>query len=363
MSGIFTKAKNWYTRYERRIASFSLVGGFVFDVLTIRGIDLFFENAWIVIRLIIVMVCIVVINRQENNKQEGEGRGKLHFWMITTLQFMFGGLLSTFLVFYFRSTTLAVTWPFILVLGLAFFANESFKQHYARLVFQISILYVSFFSFLIFIVPIFMHRIGADIFVLSGLLSLVLIAIFLFGLKKYAREKFKQSKKILIGVILGIFGIINILYFSHLIPPIPLALKDRGIYHVVTKHANFVYTVSKEIPKWTDYFSVYKEISIVRGAPVYAYSAIFSPATFQTGIVHEWQLRDEVAGKWVTMSRISLSASGGRADGYRTYSKKSAVVPGKWRVNVETKDGQIIGRIGFVVHIVDTEPVLIIEVK
>ncbi len=363
MSGIFTRAKNWYTKYERPVSSVALVGGFVWNALVLKRVDLFWENFWVVIHILIIAVCIVLINRQENKRQAGQERGKIHFWFITILQFTLGGLLSTFLVFYFRSATLAVAWPFILILLIAFIANERFKHHYERLTVQISVLYLSLLSFSIFIVPVVMHQIGEGIFILSSLVSLVLLGLFLVAIKKIAQERFVKSKHTVIGAVLGIFVIVNALYFFDLIPPIPLALKDSGVYHSITRDQGGTYLATTEPNTFWDYFSFITDINITQGEPVYVFSAIFSPTAFHTNIVHEWQLRDEVLDKWVTMSRIPLAAAGGRADGYRTYSKKNAIVPGKWRVNVETTNGQIIGRIGFVVHVVDTEPTLISEVK
>ncbi len=363
MSGIFTKAKNWYAKYERPVSSVALVGGFVWNALVLKRVDLFWENFWVLVHLLIIAVCILLINRQENRRQAGQERAKIHFWFITILQFTLGGLLSTFLVFYFRSATLAVSWPFILILLGAFIANERFKHHYERLTVQISVLYLSLLSFSIFIVPVFMHRIGEGIFILSGLVSLLLLALFLVAIKKIAKERFVKSKYTVIGAVLGIFVVVNTLYFFDLIPPIPLALKDSGVYHSITRAQGGTYLATTEQKTVADYFSFNTDINIMQGEPVYVFSAIFSPTAFRTSIIHEWQLYDETARAWVTMSRIPLAAAGGRADGYRTYSKKNAIVPGKWRVNVETTNGQIIGRIGFVVHIVDIEPVLIQEVK
>ena len=53
-------------RYERPISSASLVGGFVFDALTLRRVDTFWENFWVVVHLVVVAACIVLVNRQEN---------------------------------------------------------------------------------------------------------------------------------------------------------------------------------------------------------------------------------------------------------------------------------------------------------
>jgi hypothetical protein len=42
------KIRNWYGRYERPISSLSLVGGFIFGAVTLKRVDLFWENIWVV---------------------------------------------------------------------------------------------------------------------------------------------------------------------------------------------------------------------------------------------------------------------------------------------------------------------------
>jgi hypothetical protein len=50
----------------------------------------------------------------------------------------------------------------------------------------------------------------------------------------------------------------------------------------------------------------------------------------------------------MTTDRIPISITGGREKGYRWYTTKRRVQPGEWRVNVETEDGRVLGRITFV---------------
>jgi hypothetical protein len=94
------------------------------------------------------------------------------------------------------------------------------------------------------------------------------------------------------------------------------------------------------------------------GQPVYVYSSIFSPESFNFQIVHEWQHYDETAKDWVTMSQIELPIIGGRDGGFRTYSDQNVSVFGLWRVNVKTLQGQLIGRIKFDVENADVPPSL-----
>jgi hypothetical protein len=201
-----------------------------------------------------------------------------------------------------------------------------------------------------------MHQIGTYVFLLSGLISLILITIFLFILFRLIKQKNTSSKKLIISLILSIFILINFLYFTNLIPPIPLSIKDSGIYHLIERNQNGNLEITSENKAWWEYWKLYPNYMAVSGSPVYAFSAVFSPTNLNLTIVHEWQHYDEIQKKWITQSRINLSVVGGRDGGFRTYSKLWNLTPGKWRVNIETKQNQIIGNIRFNLVQVDTEP-------
>src|ERR1035437_6349613 len=197
------KTRNWYGRYERPISSLFLVLGFIFDALTLKRVDTFWENSWILGHLIIIGVFIALIHLRENEVGGEKNPKKIHFWFVNILQFFFGGLLSTYLVFYFRSADIFVTWPFILLLVLAFIANESFKRHYIRFSFQISLFFLSIYSFVIFLIPVVIHKIGAWVFLLSGLISLILISLFILILFHFIKDRFTESKKMILFLILS----------------------------------------------------------------------------------------------------------------------------------------------------------------
>lgn len=334
----FKRFAAWYHRYERAVSSVSLIGGFVFDALTLRTVDAFWENFWIIIHLIVSAVLIILINRKRVREPSDE-KSEFDFWLLNFLQFTYGGLLSAFLVFYFRSSALLVSWPFLLMLALAFAANERLKRHQERLVFQISLFFLSLLSFAIFFVPVVVGSIGPWVFILSGVLSLIFMRFFL--------RLLPSPKKALWLSIVIIFAAVNVLYFTNVLPPIPLSLKDGGVYYSIHRDASGEYIFTESPRSWLDYFKLYPPVQLTTSSQtLFAYTAIYSPAKWSTGIYHEWQHYDEAKGAWVTTSKVSLSISGGRSEGYRTFSA-SGVAPGKWRVNVLTKSGQVIGRIGF----------------
>ncbi|HUD04106.1 MAG TPA: DUF2914 domain-containing protein [Candidatus Paceibacterota bacterium] len=347
-----TRVRNWYARFERPISSLSLVGGFVFDALTLQRVDMPWENFWVVVHLVIVGTCIILINRQDVDIAEAKDPAQYHFWLVNILQFFFGGLLSTYLVFYFRSTDLLVSWPFIFLLGLAFLANERFKKQYTRLSFQIVLFYLCIFAFAIFLVPVVLRQIGPYIFIISGLVSLACMALFLRLLKHFTAAKVEKNRRVILLSIGLLFVLFNVLYFNDFIPPIPLSLKDSGVYHTIERDPTGDYVLGHEETHWYDFFNLYPDFHASTTDPVYVYSAIFSPPQFDTNIIHKWQYYNAAEKKWIREGNISLLVAGGRDGGFRTYSVKYGLIPGLWRVDVETDSGQTIGTVRF--NVVDT---------
>ena len=353
--------RNFYGRYERPISSFFLFFGFVLDGLTLKRVDSLFENVVIFSYLLIIGTFIILIHLKESEEGGEKNPGSAHFWYVNILQFAFGGVFSAFLVLYFRSADIFVAWPFIVLLLLTFIANEFLKKHYIRLSFQISLFFLSIFWFSIFLVPVILRKIGPEIFLLSGIVSLAVITLFILILFRFTKDKLAKSKKLIILLISSVLILVNFLYFTNLIPPIPLSLKDGGVYHSIKK-TNNGYEVTFEDLGWSRFFKLYPDYNKALGEPVYAFSAVYSPKDLDMTIVHEWQRYDEKK-KWVTESIVDLSVVGGRDGGFRTYSMRTNPKPGKWRVNVKTERGQVIGRLRFNVVPALEKPMLTTEIK
>jgi hypothetical protein len=356
---MFARFKHFLETYERPIASFALLFGFVFDSLTLRRVDLLIENVIFLFYLVFVALCILLLNLAETGKFNGKVAQRIHPWLTIAMQFALGNLFSGFTVFYFRSSAIGASWPFLLFLVGLMIANEALKKQYERLIFQTGTLFIALFSYSIFILPVIIGKLNAWVFILSGLVSLVLIALFILLVQKYAHARVKQSRTGLIATVLGIYAVITLFYFTNILPPIPLALKDVGVYQSLTRQmGTFGYILKGEDLSWFEEFFNRQTIHIQKGQPLYVYSAVFSPTKLDTNIVHEWQYYNQKTGKWTIMSKISFPINGGRDGGYRGYSKKTALQEGKWRVNVETPRGQIIGRTSFTIQYVDQVPAL-----
>jgi hypothetical protein len=183
---------------------------------------------------------------------------------------------------------------------------------------------------------------------------LLAFALFLGLLSMLGRKRvWDDIGKVSIGAIAAFAGI-NVFYFLNVLPPIPLAMESIGIYHHI-EHSGGVYRASGEPLPWTAKFGIAPVIHIKAGAPLYAFSAVYAPIKLKTKIVHRWQFHDPDKG-WIDMGTIAFPITGGRDNGYRGFTVKSHLKEGRWRVDVDTVDDRVIGRIEFYVHTVTQEP-------
>lgn len=354
----FELAKTLFLKYERRISSAALVFGFVVDSFTLRRIDLLFEQVILLTHLFIAGSAILYINIYDSRDSVSKVRvlSFVRRGAPVAMQFSFGALFSGFLIFYSRSASLVASWPFLILLVALLVGNEFFRKRYQRFVFQLSIFYTALFSFLIFYVPVVVNSIGVWVFLLSGAISLIAISAVVWGIAQLADRSYEKSKLYLKRSIVGIFVAINVLYFTNIIPPIPLSLKDAEVAHLV-RPLNGEYLVQDEKSVWYEILRPYDVIHTTREGTVYFFSSVFAPTKLTTNIVHHWEYKNK-AGDWVTHSRLEFPIRGGRDEGYRVYSFSRQPLEGWWRVSVETPRGQLLGRERFKVIEVSTLPTL-----
>lgn len=348
---------HWYERY---ISPLSLVAGFLADnFILLRRVDLLRSNLLLFSYLVASAAGILLINLIETSKIRARWMVKVAPLIPVVVQFSFGGLFSGYLSLYSRSAALPASWVFVVLLAALLLGNERFVRLYTRFTFQITLYFTVLFSFFIFFLPVIFHEIGPYMFVVSGIVSLIAITLFVRLTALLMPALVKRARTTIARSVATVFIIFNILYFAGAIPPLPLALKDAGVYHSVTKQADGIYLlVGEQGPWWSVVFPYNPTFHRTPGETVYAWSAIFAPSGLSTSILHEWQHYDDKTRKWVTISTFGFPINGGRDGGYRGYSNKSDLEDGAWRVNVTTEYGQLIGRISFTIESVTSTPPL-----
>ncbi len=332
--------------YLRHWGTIALAAGFIFDNLTLKRIDQWYAQAALALYLLIAALGWLVVTASEAGRFRGRLGERGALATMIAAQFALGNLFSGFMIFYARSGAWIASWPFLLLLIGLLVGNEFLKHHYSRLVFRFAVLFLGFDLFLIFHLPIVFSRMGTDIFLLAGFASLAIIALYYYLSAQVASTIVTPAKRLIIITSVSLWVLLNLLYFTNILPPIPLSLKNAGVYHQLTRSGT-EYAAASEVKPWYRRWWLTETIHYQTGQPLYVYSAVFAPTELDTTIIHDWQHYDEAAKRWLSEARIPIAISGGRDGGYRGYSLKSALRPGAWRVNVETTRGQLLGRLKF----------------
>jgi len=342
------KIKIFSEKYKIYIMPAVLLGGFFIDFLTLRRVDGVFDNIILASHLLLSGIAVTLLFSKDTKIGSILRIEKYASRIEYVMLFSFGALFSGSIIFYSKSASLSSSWPFFLLLLILMLGTEFQKKYFQRLLFQINFYYIALFSYLIVLIPVFKKDMGPDIFLVSGMLSLVCISLLFFILFTLDQKKLRKYLKKMIFGVLSIFVLFNFLYFTNIIPPIPLSLKFSGVYHSVYRvsSANYVgmYEPGESILFWKKRSNTVHRES---GGSVYVFSAVFAPTKLDTKIYHQWQYFDRVEKKWKDSSKIELEVSGGRQDGFRGYSLKRSLENGKWRVVVETERGQKLGQIKF----------------
>ena len=342
------KVKSTQEKYKSYIMPAAIIVGFLFDTITLNRIDQVFDNAILVTHLLIVSIGIILLfgkNSKLAKKLKVEERENI---INTIIIFSFGALFSGFIIFYTRSGSLSSSWPFILTLVALMLGTELKKTYYQNIILQISFLYLALFSYLIFFLPVVFASLGVRMFIVSGVTSLGIMFLFTRLLKKINLTSYKEFFLKIRKRILIIFIVFNILYFTNIIPPVPLSLKFKAVYHSIEVIGENIYEGTYEE---TSRYNIFRKRSRVihrnLGEPAYVFASVFAPTRIRTSIYHSWQYYDSDRVQWIKTDRIQIPISGGREDGFRGFSMKENLMPGKWRVVIETERGQKLGQIRF----------------
>jgi hypothetical protein len=141
--------------------------------------------------------------------------------------------------------------------------------------------------------------------------------------------------------------LVAVFYFNKWIPPVPMSMQYAGIFRNVEPQAGR-YRLSYLKPPWTAFWRKSEGLFLAReGDRVYFFTRIFGPSRFKHQVFIRWERRDPRQNRWITSDRIPLPIKGGRDQGYRGYAFKDNYQPGKWRVEIETEDGRVLGGVVF----------------
>jgi hypothetical protein len=145
-----------------------------------------------------------------------------------------------------------------------------------------------------------------------------------------------------------ISSLLIVAYLMNWVPPVPLVLKqqipcqnfDRKNFSCDVDAPGFLQKLGLQAP------SVHK----APDGDVYFLAAVYAPAALKAELEYRWYYKDPSTGEYRLTDKISsgrMVINGGREQGFRSYSKKSKVPAGKYRVETAYKDGAVIGSLAF----------------
>jgi hypothetical protein len=342
------RVERFYSSYEAYLPATSFVGGFAFDVATVSRID-----HWVT--LLQQAVFLLLIGSLLTFEARFDVRGlpfpdwfqKHKGYYESLMHFLFGGLLSAYTIFYFKSASLINSAVFMILLAGLLVLNEHsiFRRQGLPVKFLLFSLCTA--SFFVYLVPILWRSIGVPSFVVSMCLSLLTISLFLKAITSNVHLSLRTARHLLAPAI-SIQILFSALYYFGALPPVPLSIEYIGIFHDVERRGDS-FRLYHETPAWKFWHRGDQDFYARENDRIYGYARIFSPTNFSDDVFIRW-LHKTPAGEWMTSDLIRMSISGGRREGFRGYTYKQNYQDGQWQMRVETLDGRELGRIYFEVR-------------
>jgi hypothetical protein len=324
------------------------VGGFLFDALTLVRIDSTLDLVIQAVYLLLVTLLIDLKMRVDHGRWKPTGL--LHKWWeyeSEALHFFYGGLLSAYVIFYFKSTTFSRSLFFWALVAVLLFANEMPQLRRAGSMMRLGLYAFCVVSFLNYLLPVLIGRMGGLIFIAGWLSALVITAALVKHLSKLTSDprrfiwRYSWSPAVVLLLVAG-------LYAEKLIPPVPLSMQYAGVFRTIEREGD-KYKLTYEKPSFYAFWRKDNRNFAARpGDQIVFFTRVFAPRRFTHQIYIHWY-KKMPDGQWVGSDRIPLSISGGRDQGFHSYTIKSHYDSGVWRADVETEDGRTLGGVKVIV--------------
>ncbi|MCL2626118.1 MAG: DUF2914 domain-containing protein [Cystobacterineae bacterium] len=318
--------------------------GFCFDLLLLKSIDslpmLIHQGSYVLLLAVLILLdhhyCLA------QALPEGWW-GKLLSRRDWVIHFLFGTLFNAFFVFYFRASVVSSLSFFIFIplLALVLALNELPLFRNLGPLMRMALWSFTCTSFWAYLLPLLFGFLSAWLFVLAVFLSTAsVLGLWYLSLRFTADAQWNFWRAV--APSLGVQVLLLLLYFSGVVPPVPLSLKWIGVYHDVRKPDG------TELLYVRDGFRFWEH-----GAQTFlarpqdrlnVWMRIFAPKRFRDDIYVAWQHKDE-QGQWVRTDRIPLQLSHSGQRGWTGHTYKVNYGPGEWKVDVLTADARLLGSI------------------
>ncbi len=341
-------------RYRRWEPLLFFFGGVTWDGATLRRIDAWVDSLLLLSYILFLGALIVVALFVEHGRITHPRLVRYREWFPAAIQFLMGALFSAYFIFYLQSTSFQSESVVYLILLIALLiGNEFLRERLINPYFLFALYFLATATFFTFFLPVITKTMGYGMFWISSLASLGLLAGILYLLWRHEVLPDARAYPKIAGLVLGLFALLHLFYIQNWIPPVPMAIRDSGIYRGMHREKEaFAFKYAR--PAWYAFWQDYdRTFSYSPGDTVYCFSAVFAPTAFDTRVAHIWYRYEDEQERWMPRDTIPFRVLGGRDNGFRGYTMKRFVEPGAWRVDVKTEQMRTLGRIRF--DIVETD--------
>ncbi|OGR92702.1 MAG: hypothetical protein A2992_10400 [Elusimicrobia bacterium RIFCSPLOWO2_01_FULL_59_12] len=341
------EARCWITKNSNILF---FVGGFVFDALTLWRIDAVMD---LLIQLgYLALIAYIVLRQAQEARGVWQPSGMLArgwHYNVEALHFVYGSLLSAYVVFYLKSSTWTRSSFFLLLVIVLMFANEMPQLRRAGSRMRLGLYALCVASYMNYLLPVMIGRMGGWVFASAMILSAWIVRALLKRLAGLEPNP-ERARKALGWPPAVVLTLIMVFYALKWIPPVPLSMQYAGIYHQVEKAGNRYELTSLKWPWYVFWRRDDRPFLARPGDQIYCFVRVFGPRRFRDQVYLHWRYSAFDSERSHTSDRIPLSIYGGRGEGFRGYAAKANYQPGRWRVTVETSDGRPLGEVSFEVR-------------
>jgi hypothetical protein len=358
LHGGFQRLQTFRRRHVKAEIAVFFAAGFLFDIVTLSRID---DVATLVQQglYLVLLAGLMIVDERYRAGAAVPPRclAKAWRWSEDAIHFLFGSLLSSFTLFYLKSSSGFSSLLFLSILCALLVANELPRFRERGPVVRFALLSLCMTSYGALLLPVTLGFISKWLFVTAVVLSCAAIGWLVRALCRWTGDAPSIHRRVS-GPALGMQALVVAAYFAGAIPPVPLSVQYIGIYHEVVPPAaqealeagNPLPTRSYELkhqrPWWKVWHNGDQDFAARPGDVVYCFARVFAPDGFHDAIYVHWLWQGREGG-WLGQGRTQLGIRGGRDDGFRAFATRRNYQPGRWRVEIETDDGRDIGVIHF----------------
>ena len=320
-------------------------GGFAFDALMLSRID---EPGMLVQQGAYLAICGALLAITQRLELKGLEpplflRKPWHY-VDHAIHFMLGTLLNAYSIFYFHSASGLTALGFVVFICALLAVNELPRFHRLGPVVPVALYSICLTSYLAYLFPVLLGHIRPWMFYLAIATAMLPLTAHVLLLLKWGRGAGQVARHAAIPAF-AVQALFLLLYALRIAPPVPLAVKEMGIYHDVQRAPGGRLLVHQR-RDWKFWHQGDQDFLEREGDRVYCFARIFAPSRFRDRIEIVWY-RDEIEKGWIEIHRfpLTIAASGQRgfaADGYLTHPQ-----PGHWRVEVQSEDRRTMGMLHF----------------